>query len=78
MVLEPEELVRLKVLVDVLPFTVTDSLIRPSVEGNELKVNVTPLQRMEMSPVWALAGAADNTTPAPTTVMSATHWRPPA
>jgi hypothetical protein len=71
MVLEPEELVRLKVLVDVLPFTVRDSMIRPPVEGNELKVNVTPLQPMEKSAVWALAGAADNTTPAPATVMSA-------
>jgi hypothetical protein len=40
MAFEPEEPVRLKVLVDVLPFTVTDSLIGPPVEGNELKVKV--------------------------------------
>jgi hypothetical protein len=78
MVLNPEEPVRSKVCVNVLPFTASDSSMVPPVQGNSVKENVTPVQLFEIWPRWAPTGpASSTTTPAvvtsPTRALTASH-----
>src|SRR5215469_1069128 len=73
MVLDPEELVRSKVFVVVVPFTVTDSSMAPPVEGKFVKENVTPVHLIEIWPTCALAGPASSTTSTPAVVTNASR-----